>query len=197
MTADFPVVLDACVLANIGVCDLFLRLAEHPRLYTPRWSEKILAEVKRTHLRKLRWPSKLAGTFQMKVRDAFPEASITGYEPLITKLKNHKKDRHVLAAAIKGHVPVIVTFNLKDFPESALSPWGVKAVHPEDYLLNLYEMHPAVVMAKLSAISKKHGNDLEKTVLKLGISLKLFASKILEDMGLEDGSRIPTPRKRS
>jgi hypothetical protein len=52
-------------------------------------------------------------------------------------------------------------------------------------------------MGKLSAISKRDGNDLEKTVLKLGISLKLFASKILEDMGMEDGSRIPIPRKRS
>lgn len=197
MTADFPVVLDACVLANFGVCDLFLRLAEHPRLYTPRWSEKILSEVNRTHLRKLKWPRKLADSFQEKIRMSFPEASITGYEPLITKLKNHKKDRHVLAAAVKGHVPVIVTFNLKDFPEAALAPWGVKVVHPEEYLLNLYEMHPAVVMGKLSAISKRDGNDLEKTVLKLGISLKLFASKILEDMGMEDGSRIPNPRKRS
>jgi len=197
VTADFPVVLDACVLANFGVCDLFLRLAEHPRLYTPRWSEKILQEVKRTHLRKLKWPKRLADSFQEKVRDAFPEASITGYESLITKLKNHKKDRHVLAAAVKGHVPVIVTFNLKDFPESALAPWGIKVVHPEEYLLNLYEMHPAVVMGKLSVISKKDGNDLEKTVLKLGISLKLFASKILEDMGVEDGSRIPAPRKRT
>ena len=197
MTADFPVVLDACVLANFGVCDLFLRLAEHPRLYTPRWSEKILAEVKRTHLRKLKWPRKLADSYQSKIREVFPEASITGYEPLITKLKNHKKDRHVLAAAIKGHVPVIVTFNLKDFPESAIAPWGVKVVHPEEYLLNLYEMHPAVVMGKISAISKKHDNDLEKTILNLGISLKLFASQILEDMGAEDGSKIPPSKKRS
>lgn len=185
MTADFPVVLDACVLANFGVCDLFLRLAEHPRLYRPCWSEKILAEVKRTHLRKLKWPKKLADSWQQKVRANFPEASVTGYEPLVSKLRNHKKDRHVLAAAIKGHAPLIVTFNLKDFPEDALRPWGVKAAHPEEYLLTLYEMHPAVVMGKISAISKKHDRDLEKTVLKFGISLKLFASKILEDMGTQ------------
>jgi hypothetical protein len=36
MRADFKVVLDACVLANFGVCDLLLRLAERPRLYLPR-----------------------------------------------------------------------------------------------------------------------------------------------------------------
>lgn len=185
MTADFPVVLDACVLANFGVCDLFLRLAEHPRLYRPCWSEKILAEVKGTHLRKLKWPKKLADSWQQKVRANFPEASVTGYEPLVSKLRNHKKDRHVLAAAIKGHAPLIVTFNLKDFPQDALRPWGVKAAHPEEYLLTLDEMHPAVVMGKISAISKKYDRDLEKTVLKFGISLKLFTSKILEDMGAQ------------
>jgi hypothetical protein len=43
MRADFKVVLDACVLANFGVCDLLLRLAERPRLYLPRWSEELLA----------------------------------------------------------------------------------------------------------------------------------------------------------
>lgn len=48
MKADFPVVLDACVLANIRVCDLFLRLAEEPRLYLPYWSETILNETQRT-----------------------------------------------------------------------------------------------------------------------------------------------------
>lgn len=45
MQADFQVVLDACVLANAGLCDLFLRLAEPPRLYLPLWSQEILDEV--------------------------------------------------------------------------------------------------------------------------------------------------------
>src|SRR2546430_7240773 len=42
------------VLANPGLCDLFLRLAETPRLYLPRWSRTILDEVKRTQMTKLR-----------------------------------------------------------------------------------------------------------------------------------------------
>jgi hypothetical protein len=43
--ANYRVVLDACVLANHGICDLFLRLAEHPRLYSPIWSSEILDET--------------------------------------------------------------------------------------------------------------------------------------------------------
>ncbi|HOX02663.1 MAG TPA: hypothetical protein P5555_04315 [Candidatus Paceibacterota bacterium] len=33
MNANFRVLLDACVLANFGLCDLFLALVETPRLY--------------------------------------------------------------------------------------------------------------------------------------------------------------------
>jgi hypothetical protein len=43
MRADFDgVLIDACVLANHGVCDLLLRLAERPRLFVPHWTAKIL-----------------------------------------------------------------------------------------------------------------------------------------------------------
>ena len=45
MRADFKVVLDACVLANFGVCDLLLRLAERPRLFLPCWSKEVLDEL--------------------------------------------------------------------------------------------------------------------------------------------------------
>jgi hypothetical protein len=48
MRADFRVVLDACVLANFGVANLLLSLAEKPRLYLPTWSEEILEETRRT-----------------------------------------------------------------------------------------------------------------------------------------------------
>lgn len=53
MRADLDVLIDACVLANHGVCDLLLSLAERPRLFVPHWTAKILSEVKRTHLEKL------------------------------------------------------------------------------------------------------------------------------------------------
>jgi hypothetical protein len=44
-------------------------------------------------------------------------------------------DRHVLAAAIVGRCDVIVTANLKDFPE-AVAPFGIEARHPDDFLCN-------------------------------------------------------------
>ena len=41
--------------------------------------------------------------------------------------ENDEKDRHVLAAAVKARASVIVTFNLKHFPPSALQPLGIDA----------------------------------------------------------------------
>lgn len=185
MQADFPVLLDACVLANYGVCDLFLRLAEPPRLFLPRWSDTILAEVKRTHLTHLtpRWPEELAEYFQSQVRQAFPDAAIANFEHIIPALTNDPKDRHVLAAAIQGNVSLIVTFNLRDFSKEALAPWKVEAVHPQDYLLTLYSMNPAAVVGKLAAIAGDRKHEIQDVLIHLGKAVPRFASQVLTDMG--------------
>jgi hypothetical protein len=47
-----------------------------------------------------------------------------------------------LAAAVAGGVPVIVTFNLAHFPAAALSPHGVRAVHPDTFAGELLEAEP-------------------------------------------------------
>ena len=137
MKADFRVFLDACVLAGFAARDLLLRLAERPRQYVPVWSEEVLDEVYRTHTAKLGWPEKLAKSFGTELRRNFPEALSTGYEHLLPAVTNDPKDQHVLAAAVHGSAEVILTFNLKDFPEEALAPWDIKAKHPQDYLQTL------------------------------------------------------------
>lgn len=182
MRADFKVVLDACVLANYGVCDLFLRLAETPRLYLPRWSEEILAETRRTHVGDLGWPERLADSFQAALRSAFPEAMVSGYEPFIEQCKNDPKDRHVLACAIKAEAEVIATFNLKDFPAESLAPWSTAAVHPQDYLLTLYSIDSVVVLHKIEEIARKRGTALEDHLISLGATLPAFSQKLLGDL---------------
>lgn len=181
MRADFRVVLDACVLANFGVCDLFLRLAETPRLYLPRWSQDILAETERTHLNDLGWPPNIAANFQSAVRAAFPEALVSDYQPFIEQCRNDPKDRHVLACAIKAEAEVITTFNMKDFPPESLLPWKTKAIHPQDYLLTLYSMDPVVVLHKIEEIARKRDVPLEDHLISLGAFLPLFSQRLLND----------------
>ncbi len=183
LQANFKVVLDACVLANAGVCDLFLRLAEGPRLFLPRWSEHILAEVRRTQTEKLKrpYPPELADFWRQSVTTAFPEALISGYERLIPLMENHEKDRHVLAAAVREQASLIVTFNRKDFPAEACDPWKITVEHPQDYLLTLYAVSPAVTIAKLHDIARHQQTDLEGLLLHLGKSVPRFAQHMLAE----------------
>ena len=107
MNADFRVVLDACVLSNFGLCDLFLTLAETPRLYQPVWNREILDEVQRTQTGKLGWPEALSKSWREAVESAFPEAMVTVQASLVAACANQEKDRHVLATAIRGHADLI------------------------------------------------------------------------------------------
>ena len=62
------------------------------------------------------------------------------YDHLITELAlPDPDDRHVLAAAIAARVPLVVTFNLSDFPEAALALYGVRAIHPDTFACELLE----------------------------------------------------------
>ena len=184
LQANFKVVLDACVLANARVCDVFLRLAEGPRLFLPQWSERILEEVYRTQTEKLKrpYPTALAKHWRNAVTTAFPEALISGYERLIPLMENHEKDRHVLAAAVRERASLIVTFNLKDFPAAACEPWNITAEHPQDYLLTLYAVSPAVVIAKLHDIARHQQTDVESLLLHLGKSVPRFSQYVLKEL---------------
>lgn len=183
MKADFHVLIDACVLANQGVCDLLLSLAERPRHFVPRWSALILHEVDRTHRDKLGWPVHLVELFQRNVRQSFPEAEVTGFEAFISNLSNHERDRHVLAAAICGGCQVILTFNLRHFGAEHLSPHHISAVHPEDYLLTLYELEPQQVIAVLGEIAGRRRIETEDLLIRLGVVIPKFSSRVLQDLG--------------
>ena len=49
---------------------------------------------------KLRWPNSLTAHLEAELRAHFSEAWITGYESLVPRMTNEKKDRHVAAAAV-------------------------------------------------------------------------------------------------
>lgn len=51
-------------------------------------------------------------------------------------------DRHVLACAIKTNANIIVTNNLKDFPEDYLDSFGIKAQKSDDFLTDLIDLNP-------------------------------------------------------
>ena len=75
---------------------------------------------------------------------------VTGFEHSIDDLDlPDANDRHVLAAAIRSRATAIITFNLKDFPEASLQAHGIKAIHPDDFLLELIASDLKLVLRTL------------------------------------------------
>jgi hypothetical protein len=75
------------------------------------------------------------------MNDNVPDCLIEGYESLIEGLTlPDANDRHVVAAAIKGQAESIITFNLKDFPSTELASLGLTAIHPDEFLCDMFEL---------------------------------------------------------
>jgi len=123
MRADYRVVLDACVLIPMPLADTLLRMAEAPRLYLPRWSQRIMDEVTRNLIAKWDMAPEKARQREEELRRHFPEAWVEGYEPLIEAMTNNSGDRHVLAAAVRSHSDLIVTYNRRHFPVRRCGLW--------------------------------------------------------------------------
>jgi type IV secretory pathway TrbD component len=100
MTADFPVVLDACVLVPASLRDTLLGCAER-RMYLPRWSNEILDELRRTLLEKLGRSPEQVDHLLAELNRHFADARVEGFETLVALMTNDPGDRHVIAAAVK------------------------------------------------------------------------------------------------
>lgn len=157
MTSGYQVVLDACVLVNAALRDTLLRFAEPPHLYLPRWSKDIILETVRTLETKLNVTPSQTAHLVHQLEFYFADAWVEDYDPLIPAMTNHPKDRHVLAAAVRTGAQTIVTFNLKDFPETVLTPWNVEAQSPDDFLVHQYHLGPDVVLQKLREQAERRG----------------------------------------
>ena len=71
---------------------------------------------------------------------------VEGYDDLIESVKlPDEDDRHVLAAAIHSEADIIVTFNLKDFPQKVLRQHKMESLHPDEFITRLIDMDAAAV----------------------------------------------------
>jgi hypothetical protein len=145
--SPFTVVYDACVLYPAPLRDFLMWLGLSGR-FRARWSTRIHEEWKR-NLR-LNRPDLRADQIDRTsalMDQAIPDALVSGHEGLIAGLNlPDPDDRHVLAAAIRCGASVIVTFNEKDFPQAALSPYGVEAQHPDLFIDNLFDLDAAAIV---------------------------------------------------
>lgn len=159
----FSALLDTCVLVPSRARDVLLEIAS-TGAYRPLWSTEILAELERT-LRLLlgkRGASQeetdayLTRLFR-QMDTTFPDALVTGWEPLAETVRlPDQDDRHVVAAAWAGRADLIVTDNLTDFPPDAL-PAPLLTQSLDDFLLDTLDLYPAQVVVAVHAVARRTG----------------------------------------
>ncbi len=146
--ARYTVLLDACVLLPICVCDALLSVAA-TGIYAAKWTRKIDEEWTRNLESEKGKPKGFFGDRCEQMHLACPdwEVSESAWLPLEKSLSlPDPDDQHVLAAAISGHADCIVTFNLRDFPDSTVSSFGIEVLHPDEFLIAQIELDPLRVL---------------------------------------------------
>ncbi|MCF8569445.1 PIN domain-containing protein [Gordonia sp. HY002] len=94
------------------------------------------------------------------MNDVFEDACVEGWEPLeaaITGMPD-PDDRHVVAAAVRGHASAIVTDNIKHFPPAVLEPLGLHTRSSDRFLLDLLHRDPARAVACVAQTADKRGH---------------------------------------
>ncbi len=162
MRADRSTALiDACVLAGALKRNLLLTLAE-AELFQPRWSKAILDETERAIARMLARKSvtdasdRAARALRAMTR-AFPEAAVQAHEALsaVVPLLPDRDDEHVLAAAMKTRASVIVTDNLKHFPNAVLAPLGIEVITADAFIADTITLDTGRAVAAIRRMRER------------------------------------------
>ncbi|MGN5237694.1 MULTISPECIES: PIN domain-containing protein [unclassified Rhodococcus (in: high G+C Gram-positive bacteria)] len=148
----FTVLYDANVLYPNVLRDVLIRLAQTGLVHA-RWTDRILDETFRNLAAdRPDIPADTLARLRELMNRAVPDCVVTGYETLIPALTlPDEDDRHVLAAAIRCGAQVIVTANLRDFPDTELSQFGMEALHPDEFVMDLFTLDGARVHQAISA----------------------------------------------
>jgi predicted nucleic acid-binding protein len=173
MGSNFTAIYDACVLYPAPLRDLLMQLALSD-LYRARWTEQIHDEWMRNVLKNRADLSKeqLMRTKNLMNRSV-RNSLIENYESMIPSLNlPDPDDRHVLAAAIKGQADIIVTINLKDFPDRILSKYEIEAQHPDIFIADLIDLYPIRVTTAAENCRKRLKNPPKSIDEYLEILLK-------------------------
>lgn len=153
MQNQFTVIFDACVLYNAPVRDLMLQLASQG-LFRARWTKKIQDEwmqnllKNRPDLKK----EQLVRTCEL-MHKSILNCIVEDYEDLAVGINlPDPDDAHVVAAALKSQAQIIVTYNLKDFPEKILLKHFLEALHPDTFLRSQLDLYPAPFLSSVKTV---------------------------------------------
>ena len=121
---------------------------------------------------------------------------VVGYEPLIDAMTVQPKDRHVAAAAVVALADVIVTLNRRDFPTTALAPYGLVLHLPDELLTALCDRSPDVmarILTEQAAALTRPPRTLEEELAALEPHAPTLVRRLRRRFAEPAGS--PEPRR--
>lgn len=124
-------------------------------LYRPLWSARILDEWRHAAARLGPDGAAVAGAEIALLQDRFPGALVAPGGMVLTVDLPDPNDAHVIEAALAGGAGQIVTANLRDFPQRTMAALGLRAIHPDAFLLQFLPAHRQVIADSVQAALAK------------------------------------------
>lgn len=187
------VLLDANVIVDAQVRDLFCRAAE-AGLIDIRWSAEILEETSRVLTVRLRLDPSKVRRLMMALGDAFPGASVAGYQSIQEQLHlPDPDDHHVLAAAVVGECDWLVTDNVDDFPDAIAEKFDLLVVSADDavvLLAGVFATQIANVVDEQIASLRRPPASREEYLERLGRRAPMGALAIGAALGVKQYQRM-------
>lgn len=128
-------------------------------MFRARWTERILDEWTASLLEQKPHLEPSVRSRRHAMREHFPEALATGYEPLIETLElPDADDRHFLAAAIRCGAQHIITDNLADFPSAVLARFEIEVIDADGFLSRTFDLYPSEALSVLRTLREAYNN---------------------------------------
>jgi len=157
----FTAFIDACTLASALKRNLLLSLAE-AEFFRVRWSALVLDETEKAIEEILKGKgvedaAHRASRARAGMEAAFEEAMVTDFDQFLGVCCNlpDPNDAHVLAAALKTQAAMIVTDNLKDFPEALLAPLNIEAKSADAFIADTIALDPGRAVAAIRRMRER------------------------------------------
>lgn len=154
--AKVTAVFDACVLYPAPLRDLLMSVALTHQ-FQAKWSEKIHEEWTRNLLKNRQdlSISQLQRTVEL-MNNAIPDSVVEHYEGHINSIVlPDPDDRHIVAVAIKSSANVIVTNNLKDFPEAVLASYRIEVQTPDIFLCHIFDVNQTTFCTAIKQLKER------------------------------------------
>jgi len=109
---------------------------------------------------------------RQRMEEAFEEATVVDFEQFLDACRGlpDENDTHVLAAALKTQASVIVTENIKDFPDNILHPLNLDARTADDFIADTISLHQGRAVASIKLMRerlKRPAKDAETLLLDM------------------------------